>query len=249
MDVQLTDYTGYGLDDPARRAANVLLFTKSTRLNMSAALMHEIEAWPQEKVDDELKYMADTLPSSWEFLHLSFSITGVTRAFTHQLVRTRTASYAQQAMRIVKVNEGAGWDHLIPNKIDADELMLKEYEDAMANIAQCHKHLMSLGADAQDARGILPTNILTNICMSINFRNFCDLVKKRDSYRVQGEYRDVVHLMVERVLHIWPWANVFINSSAAKDARELEAMILNIPNLDEKYALSMIKKVYKLRNV
>ena len=83
------------------RAAEILIFTKNTRLNMGPKLLEEIFDWSHEKKMAELKYMSRTLPSSWEFVDLIFCIEDVTRAFTHQLVRTRTASYAQQAMRVV----------------------------------------------------------------------------------------------------------------------------------------------------
>ena len=72
---------------------------------MSPGLLEEIEGWSAQKRQNEIEYMANTVPSSWEFCDYSFMITGVTRAFTHQLVRTRTASYAQQAMRVLTEEE------------------------------------------------------------------------------------------------------------------------------------------------
>ena len=107
MDVRLIDCTGFGTADPARYAAERLVFTKQTRLEMRPGLLAEIEAWPDERIEQELDYMANTIPSSWEFVTYTFLITDVTRAFTHQFVRTRTASYAQQTMRVLNVN---GWE-------------------------------------------------------------------------------------------------------------------------------------------
>ena len=82
-------------------AAELLLFTKSTRLTMAPSLLAEIHAWPQEKKLAELAYMANTIPSSWEFVDYVFLVEGVSRAYTHQQVRTRAASYAQQTMRVL----------------------------------------------------------------------------------------------------------------------------------------------------
>ncbi len=79
-------------------AAELLIFTKSTRLNMSPGLMDEIMSWSEDKKLAELEYMAATIPSSWEFVDYVFMIEGVSRAFTHQFVRSRNASYAQQTM-------------------------------------------------------------------------------------------------------------------------------------------------------
>jgi len=54
--------------------------------------------------DEERRhYLADVrrnvLAAPLEFVHFHFLISGVTRSFTHQLVRQRTATYAQESMR------------------------------------------------------------------------------------------------------------------------------------------------------
>src|SRR5262249_10238750 len=95
--VKLIDYT--------QDAAAKLIFTKATRLNMTPGLYDEVlakcggteEAWQDNDwMNSELSYMARTIPSSWEFVHFTFLVTDVTRACTHQIVRTRHGSYAQQ---------------------------------------------------------------------------------------------------------------------------------------------------------
>jgi len=86
-------------------AKELLIFTKSTRLTMSPGLMNEIRAWSEERKLAELEYMANTIPSSWEFVDYVFMIEGVSRAFTHQFVRSRQGSYAQQTMRVLNMGE------------------------------------------------------------------------------------------------------------------------------------------------
>jgi len=186
-------------------AIDILIFTKNTRLNMNPKGLEEITNWPREKKMEELKYMSTTIPSSWEFVDLIFVIEGVSRAFTHQLVRTRTASYAQQAMRVVDMT---GFDyHTGPSIKDAAK---ERYDQAMLDLSETYSKLIELGAKPEDARGVLPTDILTNICMKINLRNFSDLIKKRMTPRVQDEYAQVLKQMVEQVLEVWPWSLLFI---------------------------------------
>ena len=197
-------------------AIDILIFTKNTRLNMNPKGLEEITNWPREKKMEELKYMSTTIPSSWEFVDLIFVIEGVSRAFTHQLVRTRTASYAQQAMRVVDMT---GFDYYTgPSIVGA--LQKAEYQECMRKINESYQELISRGVKPEDARGVLPTNVLTNICMKINLRNFSDLVKKRMTPRVQDEYAQVLKQMVEQVLQVWPWSLTFImprNSDAHKE--------------------------------
>ena len=96
MKVELVDCTGYGLPICELFAKKILIKSKNTRLDMSQSE----SILTDKQMDEEIDYIARTVPSSWEFINYTFLITGVSRAFTHQLVRTRTASYAQQAMRV-----------------------------------------------------------------------------------------------------------------------------------------------------
>jgi len=225
MNVTMIDYTGAGSKDPARHAALVLIFTKSTRLQMSPALMNSINLWPDDKVQAELEYMSKTIPSSWEFCDYTFLITGVTRAFTHQLVRSRNASYAQQTMRILNVD---GWDYGTGPTISASIARTETYARGMDAIAETYRELIADGAAVEDARGILPTNILTNIVMKANLRNLCDLLRKRASVRTQGEYRDVMDLVRAEIVRVHPFAEIFLNRSADTAIAEMEKNIVSM---------------------
>lgn len=227
MKVSLIDYTGNGNPDPDH-AINLLIFTKSTRLKMTPGLMTDIAAMSHWDKLKELEYMANTIPSSWEFVDYTFMIEDVTRAYTHQQVRTRTASFAQQTMRILDVSEGPGWNYLTGPSVYEHEDALAIYQDTMATIGQAYKDLITAGARIEDARGILPTNILTNIVMKINMRNWVDLIRKRSSSRVQGEYRDVLEGMKKAVREVHPWIDLFIERTFDKAAADLEEKLLQL---------------------
>lgn len=245
MKVTLFDYTGKGSANPARSAAEVLAFTKSTRLTMSPDRLDVIKGWSDDELYAQLGYMARTLPSSWEFVHYSFLITGVTRAFTHQLVRTRTASYAQQALRVV---DATGFTYDTGPTIEEKPNRHELYKGVMETIDVVYSELIGLGASVEDARGILPTNIHTNICMSANLRTVCDLVRKRTSPRVQGEYRGVLYGMVEAVLEVHPWAEIFFSRAHSNVARELNSKILELEEtIGKTNVTDLIKLVDQLR--
>jgi flavin-dependent thymidylate synthase len=238
--VTLIDYTGAGSLDPARYAANILIYTKSTRLKMDPGLILHIESWPYPKIIEELKLIANTNPGSWEFIYFTFLIEGVSRAFTHQLVRTRTASYAQQTMRTVDMEN---WTYEIGPSIVKDENISQHYIYTMKEIALSYKHLIELGAEIEDARGVLPTNIHTNINMSINMRNWVNLVRKRDSVRVQNEYHKVIDAMIIEVERVYPWIHIFIKNDEMKARKDLQDMIWDNKNLTLEEKTNMIKKL------
>jgi flavin-dependent thymidylate synthase len=240
MQVELIDYTGAGTISPSRHAANLLVYTKSTRLEMTPKLMENIINMSTEELMFNLRLMADTNPGSWEFVHLSFSICGVTRALTHQLVRTRQASYAQQTMRVLDVT---GWKYDTGPTIKGDNDKEAIYVHTMEVIDDAYKKLINKGADIEDARGVLPTNILTNINMSINMRNWINLIRKRSSGRVGNEYRRMVELMIIEVEKIYPWIYLFVKNDELKARKDLQNMIYDNPALSPEEKTAMVKKL------
>ena len=155
MKVTLFDYTGAGSLDPASYAAAILIFTKSTRLEMNPMLLRAAKELIYDDKINRLKEMSNTNPGSWEFIDLSFLVEGVTRAYTHQQVRTRHASYAQQTLRVLDVSEGHGWNYLTGPSIEADKMSKKAYEETMTAIDLAYKLMIARGARVEDARAII----------------------------------------------------------------------------------------------
>jgi len=239
MKISLIDYTGMGHPDP-EHAINVLIFTKNTRLNMSAMNFQDIADWPRSKKMEELAYMANTIPSSWEFVNYTFMVEGVTRACTHQMVRTRTASFAQQSMRVTDMS---GFDYRFPKDLPgASENM---YKAMMGDINDVYSAMLKEGAPEEDARGILPTNILTNIVCHYNLRTMSDLVKSRSGGRTQDEYREVIALMADRILEVHPWAELFLFPKGRNYFTDLETSVAKVKNRELRTEL--LKIIDKMR--
>jgi flavin-dependent thymidylate synthase len=240
MNVQLIHYNPDALE--------LLLFTKQTRLALSPGLYAEIMQWPMEKKLQELDYMLGTIQSSWEFADYTFLVDGVSRAFTHQFVRSRQGSYAQQSQRTVDME---GFDYIVPKGIAVDgeghiastghsddmermgrwlaEFFSGDMEIRMGGethadninhagmqaINYIYTRLRAKGVPPQDARGILPTNVSTNIIAKFNLRSLADMAKLRLCTRTQGEYQDVFRAMRAAVIAVHPWAEPFIRVHCA----------------------------------
>ena len=200
MKVTLISYT------PA--AKDLLLFTKSTRLNMNPGLLANIHVLSDEEKDAQLEYMAGTIPSSWEFVDYVFLVERVSRAYTHQQVRTRAASYAQQSMRVTDMCD---YDYVYTEGNIANPEACEVIDSVNTIIKAGYEHLVhNLGQAPEDARGILPTNIATNIVCKFNLRTLADLARSRTGGRTQGEYQAVVGAMIDAVLAVHPWAEKFL---------------------------------------
>ena len=187
-------------------AKDLLIFTKNTRLLNVEDAYDEIKDWPEDKKQEELDYMLQTIKSSWEFIDYVFEIRDVTRAFTHQFVRTRTGSYAQQSQRTVDME---GFGYYTPPRISENEIAKAIYDECMQKINEYYQDLREI-VPAEDARGVLPTNIHTNIVAKFNLRTLHETAKSRLSPRAQGEYQQVFKLMVDEVVKVHPWAEPFL---------------------------------------
>lgn len=204
-------------------AASKLIFTKSTRLNMTPNLFHEISTMGVERKKEELEYMSRTIPSSWEFVNYSFIIQNVTRGFTHQFVRTRQGSYAQQTMRILEMAE---FSYRIPPRIaQAGGELLEVYIETMEHIQHGYDRMIELKAEVEDARGVLPTNIHTNIACKFNLRTMSELARSRTGTRTQDEYREVLDMMLDEILKVHPWADSFLFPKGRDICKNLEELI------------------------
>lgn len=199
MKVKLINYTS--------DAVNLLLFTKNTRLMNEDDSYNKISEWDEEKKQAELDYMLNTIRSSWEFIDYTFDVRDVSRGFTHQFVRTRQASYAQQSQRTVDME---GFTYYTPERYESNEYAKLLYDQTMELINMRYQQLRQMGMPAEDARGILPTNIHTNIVAKFNLRTLSEMAKSRLSPRAQGEYQEVFKLMVAEVTKVHPWALPFL---------------------------------------
>lgn len=200
MNVELMNYTADAMD--------LLLRTKNTRLKFD----QDPANWSQEEKEQHIAYMRDTIASSWEFVNYTFRITGVTRAFTHQLVRTRTGSYAQESQRTID----ASLNNVVkPDRINNDHRANFVWNQAVKDLMESYSRLLELGIPAQDARGLLPTNIETSIIAQFNLRTLSGMMEKRLCPRTQGEYQDVAREMRRLVIEAHPWAADFLDVHCA----------------------------------
>jgi flavin-dependent thymidylate synthase len=181
-------------------AEDLLIFSKNTRLKMEASSFENMKDMPEEEKKAQLEYVFGTISSSWEFVDYVFLIEGVTRAFTHQLVRHRVGtSFAQQTMRAVDMSG-------FPYAATGDALDNDVYHDTMHEINRGYQKMINEGMHPQDARGVLPTNITTNILFKANLRTLSGIMNIRMCVKAQGEFQDVAREMRQRIIEVHPWA-------------------------------------------
>lgn len=150
---------------------------------------------------------ATKLQAPLEFIDLHFFIEGVTRAFTHQLVRQRTAVYVQESMRFA-VKDKAGFEVALPPSIKllkVDDPKRIIWDNAVAKTAWSYNALIDAGIPAEDARGLLPTNITTRVHYKTNLRNLVEHSEVRLCSQAQHEWKLVWLEIMKAIANYGPY--------------------------------------------
>jgi thymidylate synthase (FAD) len=131
-----------------------------------------------------------------EHASFTFSIEGVSRVLTHQLVRHRIASYTQQSQRYVTYNTLE--KYVTPPSIANNAESKKTFEDALKSISEAYQKLLKLKIPKEDARFILPNAAKTNIIVTMNARELRHFFNLRCCTRAQWEIREAATEMLRQ---------------------------------------------------
>ncbi|MCK5473804.1 MAG: FAD-dependent thymidylate synthase [Candidatus Aenigmarchaeota archaeon] len=145
-----------------------------------------------------------------EHASFTFSVEGISRACTHQIVRHRIASYTQQSQRYVKFKE---LGFVMPPSIEKNEEAKKIYLEAMKNASSAYETLLNCGIKAEDARYVYPNASHTNIMITMNARELWHFFSLRCCTRAQWELREIAEKMLAEVKKVAPL--LFENAGAS----------------------------------
>jgi len=131
----------------------------------------------------------------------TFSISGISRACSHQLVRHRMASYSQQSHRAVAM---APSDFVVPPSIQQNVQGLKIFRRSMDASFEAFNELRKLGTRLEDARYVLPNALTTNISVTMNARELLHFFTLRLAPSAQWEIRELARKMLREVKVVAP---------------------------------------------
>ena len=179
-----------------------------------------------------------------EFVNFHFLIEGVTRGFTHQMVRQRTAVYAQESVRFAVKEDvpvalpaslagtipwrdflNKRWAELYPipdlavtgvamvdekrmemvqkyaeQQASKQQLQRRRWDALQERIAEDYNWFIEDGMPAEDARGTLPTNLLTRIHYHTNLRNLYEHAGQRLCTQAQHEWKIVWKAIIQAIV-------------------------------------------------
>jgi len=119
------------------------------------------------------------------------------RAVTHELVRHRHCSFAQESQRYVRYDGDIKF--IEPVGYDPEQPEWATWRSAMW---ECHQHyvqMLAYGVTPQQARRVLPNSTATNIRVKANLREWMHIFKLRTSKAADPQMQDIANNLFAQV--------------------------------------------------
>jgi thymidylate synthase (FAD) len=153
------------------------------------------------------KAIASGHHSVLEHAVFTFSIDGLSRAASHQLVRHRVASYSQQSQRYVNQRKP---EFVVPPSIAGKQELVQAYNQAVTAAFEFYGQLRDAGIAAEDARYVLPNATTTRIVMTMNARELIHVASVRLCNRAQWEILNCFEAIKSEVTNVAPIIGEFM---------------------------------------
>jgi len=153
----------------------------------------------EDKITDESSapFIRNIIKSGHEAMieHFSLSVRFVVnRSFTHEIVRHRIASFAQESQRYVnygKEKHGSEITFIRPTFYKNQKLM-DTWELSMKEAEKNYFYLLSDGAKPQEARLVLPNSTRTEIVVTCNLRELRTIFSLRAATPADPAMREIM---------------------------------------------------------
>lgn len=143
---------------------------------------------------DFLKMLFDNKHLSvLEHFHINILLRGISRSFTHEMVRHRLFSYSQCSTRYVNPENLCV---VFPPEIEDCSSLIQYFKICL----KTYNDLLIYGKDI--AREVLPNFMEAPIIVSGNLRSFIEMIDKRNSRRVAKQFRRVLAPLREKLIGV-----------------------------------------------
>ena len=135
--------------------------------------------------DSAAKFVAGLIKRGHEAMleHVSITVKFVTdRGISHEIVRHRLASYAQESTRYCNYSQdkfGHELTFIIPDFLEYGSEGFKLWKDEMKQVEKTYFAMLEAGHTPQEARNVLPNSLKTELVMTANLREWRAFFKLR----------------------------------------------------------------------
>lgn len=171
--------------------------------------------------EDRMQALKDVsathLRAPMESVKFHFLLENVDRALTHQLVRQRTAAYAQESLRFAVKGDLAENISMPPSlegtvpfggedvEVDQKNQWRRRWDIAIKQVDLAYHFLVEDGMPAEEARGLLPHATLTRVHWVTDLRNLLEHAGNRLCTQAQFHWRSVYLQVREQISVAWTY--------------------------------------------
>jgi len=199
-----------GIDEAAFKRT----LSKATRATIGV----ELDA--DEDEGDWEEMLKGGLQTALETQVIVFEVAGVSRACTHQLVRSRRASFHQQSMRASYYGDRP--ESRMPESVWRNERARVAFLQALDAAHQAYQVAVAEDVSYQDARFILPEATCNYILLEYPVREFLNVYAYRACSMFQWEIVRVMRLCREALIEAHPWMEPYVKISCEKTKGALD---------------------------
>jgi flavin-dependent thymidylate synthase len=192
------------------------VLSKATRATIGISL-----DTPDEDTRDWEEMLQGGLQTALESQVIVFEVQGVSRACTHQLVRSRKAAFHQQSMRASYY--GNQPEVRMPESIwNAGDDIRQLWFDAIEAAHTAYQAACEADVSYQDARYILPEGTTNYIMLEYSLREFMNVYAYRGCSMFQWEIVAVMRMCRDLLVGQYPFLEPYIKISCEKTRGSLD---------------------------
>ena len=135
--------------------------------------------------------------------HSSLSVKFIVdRGVSHELVRHRIASFAQESTRYCNYSKDKfdnGVTFIKPFFFEKETEEYKEWVNAMEDAEDYYLELINMGKTPQEARSVLPNSTKTEITITANYREWRSFFKLRTAKAAHPQMQEVTRPLLKEL--------------------------------------------------
>ena len=169
---------------------------------------------PLEPDKDWEEMLQGGLQTALETQTLVFAVTGVSRTCTHQLVRSRRASFHQQSQRASYVGDHP--EMRMPESVWRKPDVRLAWIEALMAAHNAYRVACEADVSYQDARFILPEGTTNFILLEYPVREFLNVYAYRACHMFQWEISAVMRACRDVLVEAHPWIEPYVKITCEK---------------------------------
>lgn len=145
---------------------------------------------------------------------VTYQISNLDRKDSHQVVRSRIASFSQQSQRYVDFSDEVPFnpDQVVRNNPEAMEI----FERIFGIVSASANKLTEMGLSSDNVRGIYPNNTVTELICTMNYRELIHVFNERCCALASDRYRHMANDLLSQMRSRIPFIFNVENGIGAK---------------------------------